>query len=344
MFNRSIVCPRRAFVRIHPYQFAVLGFMRAAIISAAFLFAAGAGAQQATSPAQQQSPGSQGSSSPEVAPQHRQEQTPSAAEPTPTEIPSPPPVTVDSPPPMSVIAVQNPNAPCVQPPPPVTYKDYRGPYAKTVAVFADRLQRKSVGPPLHRHYKPGALLCTLELRDRVWFFVRDSTDPVAFLNAFWNAAQSQAQDSPPQWGRGATGYLDRFGANMAGQSSAGFFKDLVYPTIFDEDPRYYRLGRGSATRRVFHAMSHVVIAHNENGNEMFNFSEWMGDASVRVLANTYMPNAKRGVTPVAISMATTMGWNMGYDVLREFWPEIAKKLRLPFREQNESPNTPSIYN
>lgn len=178
----------------------------------------------------------------------------------------------------------------------------------------------------------------------MWLFVRDSTDPVAFLNAFWNAAQSSVQDSPPQWGREAGGYFDRFGANMAGQSSAGFFKDLLYPTIFEEDPRYYRLGRGSTMRRVFHGMSHVVIAHNENGNEMFNFSEWLGDASVRVLANTYLPNAKRGVAPVAISMGTTMGWNMGYDVLREFWPEIAKTFHLPFREENESPNTPSIHN
>jgi hypothetical protein len=252
--------------------------------------------------------------------------------------PAPPPK-ASVPPAIEEQVVQNPNAPCVQPPPPVTWEDYQGPFAKTVAIFAQRLERRSVGPgsqPQH-HYKPGVLLCTLETRDKFWLFVRDSTDPVAFLGAGWNAGVSQVEDTQPTFGRGFTGYLDRFGAQMAGQTSGNFFKDFLYPTIFSEDPRYYRLGTGSTKRRVIHAASHVVIAHNENGNKMFNFSEWLGDATVRVLTNTYLPDSRRGVGPVASSMADGMLDDMGYDILREFWPEIAKKFHLPFREQNEPP-------
>jgi hypothetical protein len=29
---------------------------------------------------------------------------------------------------------------------------------------------------------------------------------------------------------------------------------------------------------------------------------------------------------------------MGFDVLREFWPEIARKFKLPFRGQAEAQN------
>lgn len=256
-------------------------------------------------------------------------------------IPAPPPPVPSVPPAIAEEVVQNPNAPCVQPPPPVTWRDYKGPFAKTVAIFAQRLERRSVGPssqPQH-HYKPGVLLCTLETRDKFWLFVHDSTDPVAFLNAGWNAGVSQVQDTQPTFGRGFTGYLDRFGAKMAGQASSNFFKDFMYPTIFNEDPRYYRLGSGSTGHRIAHAMSHVVIAHNENGNRMFNFSEWLGDATVTVLSNTYLPDNRRGVAPVAESMASGMAYDMGYDILREFWPEIAKAFHLPFREQNVSPVT-----
>jgi len=228
----------------------------------------------------------------------------------------------------------------VQPPPPVTWQDYQGPFAKTVGVFAERLERRSVGSPSQRHYKSGTLLCTLEVKDKFWLFVRDSTDPVAFINATYNGVIGSWQDTQPTFGHGFNGFLDRFGTNMAGQSSSAFFKDLVYPTIFKEDPRFYRLGTGSVHRRFFHAMDHVILAHTENGYRMFNFSEWLGDLSVIVLSNTYLPDNKRGVQPVAISMASTLGNNMGYDVLREFWPEIAKKFRLPFREQNE-PVVPS---
>jgi len=234
--------------------------------------------------------------------------------------------------------VQNPNAPCMQPPPPVTWRDYKGPFAKTVGVFAQRLERHSVSPRLP-HYKPGVLLCTLETKDKFWLFVRDSTDAVAFINAAWNAGVSQVQNTQPSFGRDYTSYFERFGCNMAGQASANFFKDFLYPTIFHEDPRYYRLGVGPTHRRIVHAMSHVVIAHDENGNRMFNFSEWLGSATVTVLGNTYYPDNERGVAPVAEAMASGMAYYIAYDILREFWPEIAKKLRLPFREQNQPPAT-----
>ena len=248
------------------------------------------------------------------------------------------------PPAIAEEVVQNPNAPCVQPAPPVTWRDYQGPFAKTVAIFAQRLERRSVGPGSQprRHYKPGVLLCTLETKDKFWLFVHDSTDPVAFLSAGWNAGVSQFEDTEPAFGRGFTGYLDRFGANMAGQTSAGFFKDFMYPTIFEEDPRYYRLGVGSTKVRILHAVSHQVIAHNENGNRMFNFSEWLGDATVIVLSNSYLPDNRRGVAPVVENMGYTMANNAGWDILREFWPEIAKKFRLPFRDQGTPGTTPII--
>jgi hypothetical protein len=267
--------------------------------------------------------------------------TPEQQAPQDQQSPPPPQPATSVAPAIAEQVVQNPNAPCVQPPPPVTWRDYKGPFAKTIAVFAQRLERRAVGPGSQprRHYKPGVLLCTLETKDKFWLFVQDSTDPVAFINAAWNAGVSQVQDTQPTFGRGFTGYLDRFGGKMAGQTSSNFFKDFMYPTIFEEDPRYYRLGVGSPKRRIVHAMSHVVIAHNENGNRMFNFSEWLGDATVTVLGNTYLPDNRRGVAPVAEAMASGMTYDMAYDILREFWPEIAKKFRLPFREQNQSPVT-----
>ncbi|MBZ5523118.1 MAG: hypothetical protein LAP21_12845 [Acidobacteriia bacterium] len=33
----------------------------------------------------------------------------------------------------------------------------------------------------------------------------------------------------------------------------------------------------------------------------------------------------------------SFGRSIGFDVLREFWPEISRKLRLPFRERHAVP-------
>jgi len=64
---------------------------------------------------------------------------------------------------------------------------------------------------------------------------------------------------------------------------------------------------------------------------MFNFSEWLGTTSSVVVSNTYHPDAERGVGPTAKRVGVSILQDMGFDVLREFWPEISKKFRLPFR-------------
>src|SRR5712692_8320526 len=153
-------------------------------------------------------------------------------------------------------------ASCVQPAPMVQLEDYDGPLKKAVGTFARPLERKAVHPP---HYKPGAVLCTLKLKDKFALFVQDSFDPVTFLATGFNAGIDQAENTDPSYGQGAEGYGRRFGAEFADQASSRFFKDFAYPWIFSEDPRYYRLARGSGGKRLLHAMEHAVVAHRDDG-------------------------------------------------------------------------------
>lgn len=220
---------------------------------------------------------------------------------------------------------------CTQPPPLVRWEDYNGKLQKVVGAFASRLERKSIHPP---HYKPGAVLCSLETKDKFLLFVQDTVDPVTFLSAGFDAGLDQAQNTDRAFGQGAAGYGKRFGANFAGQASSEFFKDFAYPTIFSEDPRYYRLAHGSAPRRFAHALEHAFVAYRENGTHMFNASEWLGTTSAAVLSNLYHPGNQRGFAPAAQRVGFAVLEDAGFDVLREFWPEIARKLKLPFRDQH----------
>ncbi len=244
--------------------------------------------------------------------------------------PAPPPLQPSAVP-LGEEAVKNAAA-CVQPAPMVRIEDYDGPLKKVVGTFARPLERKAVHPP---NYKPGAMLCTLKLKDKFVLFVQDSFDPVTFLATGFNAGIDQAEDTDHSYGQGAEGYGRRFGAEFADQASSRFFKDFAYPSIFSEDPRYYRLARGSGGKRLLHAMEHAVVAHRDDGRRMFNFSEWLGAASSVVLSNTYHRDNQRGFAPAAESVGYGILQDMGFDVLREFWPEISRKLRLPFR--GESP-------
>src|SRR6266849_10948822 len=227
--------------------------------------------------------------------------------------------------------VKNGAAACVQPAPMVRIEDYDGPLKKVVGTFARPLERKAVHPP---NYKPGAKLCTLKFKDKFVLFVQDSFDPVTFLGTAFDAGLDQARNTDPSYGQGAEGYGRRFGAELAGGTSSRFFKDFAYPSIFSEDPRYYRLARGSGGKRLLHALEHAVVAHRDDGRRMFNYSEWLGTASTVVLSNTYHPDNQRGFAPAAEQVGYSILQDAGFDVLREFWPEISRKFRLPFRGES----------
>jgi hypothetical protein len=230
--------------------------------------------------------------------------------------------------------VLNSSGQCVQPPPMVQLQDYNGPFQKVIGTFTRKLDRQSVHLP---HYKPGLVLCSLEIKDKFFLFLHDSIDPETVLGAGFDAGISQAMNDDAPFGQGGEGYAKRLAASYTDEIQFRFFKEFAYPTIFSEDPRYYRLGEGPVGRRFLHAVAHSVVAYRDNGRPMFNFSEWMGEVSAVSVSNLYHPGARRGFAPAAEGIATDVALDIGYDELREFWPEIARKLRLPFRDQNEPP-------
>jgi hypothetical protein len=227
---------------------------------------------------------------------------------------------------------QNPNAPCLEPPPMLRWEDYQGPLHKTVAAFTRKLERKTAHAP---HYKAGAVLCSLEPGAKFMLFVHDSSDPLSILSGAFNAGLDHLGNKDSGLGLGAAGYGKRFGANLLGQASHNFFSEFAYPFLFAEDPRYYRLAHGSTGKRVLHAVEHVVVAHRDSGRHMFNFSEWMGTTSAVVLGNTYYPGGRRGFGPQATQVAGAVLQDAAFDVLREFWPDLARNWKLPFRDRRE---------
>jgi hypothetical protein len=215
----------------------------------------------------------------------------------------------------------------------VRWEDYQGPFQKTVGVFGRRLERRSVTQP---QYKPGTVLCTLEVKEKFKLFLANTFDPVTFLRVGFSAGIGQAQNSDPSYGQGAAGYGTRFGAYLTDQTESEFFKVFAYPVIFSEDPRYYRLGEESAAKRLWHAAEHSVVAYRENGTRMFNFSEWLGTTSAVALGNAYHPDRERGVRPAARRVGYSVVSDMGFDMLREYWSDIARKFKLPFRGQSQT--------
>jgi hypothetical protein len=223
-------------------------------------------------------------------------------------------------------ATQNP---CVQPAQVFSVKDYTGPFRKVVLFVARKPEIKTAYAP---SLQPGSRICPLSPRQKFRLFVRDTFEPVTIIVAAFDAGIGQAQDTDPTFGQGAEGYGKRFAAAAADRISDQFFHTFFFPVLFRQDPRYYRLGEGPNGVRLKHALMHTLVAHGDSGKKMFNFSLWMGTIAATSLANTYHPGNDRGVGPASRRIAIGIGIDAGFDVLREFWPEIVRKLRLPFRE------------
>ncbi len=226
---------------------------------------------------------------------------------------------------------------CVQPEPFLTMQDYTGPFSRVVLYLARKPEIKTVHTPLAQ---AGSRVCAINAGQKFHLFTRNTFEPVTVLVASFNAGISQAQNSDPGFGQGAQGYGKRFGASIADQASGDFFHTVFFPVVFHQDPRYYRQGEGSGVDRAKHALAHVFVAHRDSGTRMFNFSEWMGTVAAEALSNTYHPGNRRGAGALSERAGISIGTDIGFDVLREFWPETVRKFKLPFKERDASSASP----
>jgi hypothetical protein len=224
--------------------------------------------------------------------------------------------------------VVNPVTGCIQPAPMVRIQDYNGPMAKIVGTFASGLERTSV----HTPYIPGVKLCSLTVREKFKLFLHSSVDPLTLLSVGFFSGLSQATNGDPHFGQGGAGFAKRLGAEYTDQATWRFFNNFLYPSIFKEDPRYYRQARGTVRSRLFHAMQHTVIAKHDDGRSMINFDEWLSTGSALAIGYKYHPGSSSGLRPAIRDGSILIVQDMGFDILREFWPEISRAFKLPFRD------------
>lgn len=218
--------------------------------------------------------------------------------------------------------------PCVQPARIFLMEEYTGPFKNLVGYFVRKPEITTVH--LHRT-QAGARVCALTSGEKFHLFVRNTFDPVTLFAAGWDAGLAQAEDADPTFGQGAEGFGKRLGAAAADRAASGFFHTFVFPVVFHQDPRYYRQGYGTFHGRLRHSLTHVFVARSDSGAAEFNYSEWLGTISAVALSNTYHPGNERSFASASQRVAVNIASDAGFDVLREFWPEIVRKCKLPFR-------------
>jgi hypothetical protein len=168
----------------------------------------------------------------------------------------------------------------------------------------------------------------LSRREKFALAREDSVDYTSFIWAGILAGQSMALNSYPELHHGIAGYGRYYWRAFADQASGAFFTEAIVPALTREDPRYYTRGYGGFFRRAGYALSQVVLTRTDAGRTSFNFSEIVGNAMEAGLSNLYYPPQERGIRNTAENWGAQLESAALNNIIKEFWPDIRRKLFL----------------
>jgi hypothetical protein len=167
---------------------------------------------------------------------------------------------------------------------------------------------------------------SLTPRQKLDVFFTHTYSPYTMLSSAFDAGLAQGSGDWYSYGGGMEGYGKRFGASLANNETGAFFGRFLYPTMFHQDPRYQAAGRGGTTHRAAYAASRVLVTKNDARRSEFNISRVLASLTAAGVANAYYPREERGIGDTFVRMGYGLLNEAGMDVLREFWPDIKRKL------------------
>lgn len=190
----------------------------------------------------------------------------------------------------------------------------------------------------------------LRPKQKFQLFWKSSTDPFIFGLDAIIAGIGQAENSNAgtktvqnpdgttrveRWGfpQGASGYFQRYATTYADSFDGNFWGNAVLPVLLKEDPRFYRMGTGSFSRRFLWAASTTIWCRRDNGKWGPNYANVAGNFIGGGIANLYYPSEEGGFEKTTVSALTvTAEGTFGAELL-EFWPDIEHHF-LKKRRQN----------
>jgi hypothetical protein len=199
-------------------------------------------------------------------------------------------------------------------------------HEKAGVQIKEQEQQRVLGvlPAFNVSYRSDAVSLTGWQKMSIAF--RSSVDPVTFGIAFVVAGYHEAKnDLDFGWGikgygqRAGAAYLDTFDGDMIGNG--------ILPALLHQDPRYFRLGHGSTSHRLFYAMSTAFICkHDNTGKWEPNYSNVMGNVAAGAISNLYYPDSNTGVGLTISNGMIAIAEGAAGAVFQEFWPDVSRKL------------------
>jgi len=167
---------------------------------------------------------------------------------------------------------------------------------------------------------------SISAKQKITIAAKDSFDWPVFPTSAAFAGLYQIENQNPSFGQGVKGYALRFATAYGDQMIGNIMTEGLVPIVTHEDPRYFRRGQGSILYRTGFALKQIVITRTDSDRSTFNLSEWGGNAAAVAISNAYYPDT-RTASDNAERLLIACGTDAFSNVLKEFWPDVKKKLK-----------------
>ena len=173
----------------------------------------------------------------------------------------------------------------------------------------------------------GADTVSMTAKQKFGLAFRSATDPMAFGMAAIIAGFDELGGENNGFPWGPKGYFERTGAAYLDSFDGAMIGNALLPSILHQDPRYYRMGHGTKTRRLFYALGTTFLCkHDKTGKWEPNYSNFGGNIIAGAISNLYYPSDDGGIGLTITNGMIVSAEGAFASVLNEFWPDISRKL------------------
>jgi hypothetical protein len=161
--------------------------------------------------------------------------------------------------------------------------------------------------------------------ERNRLYLQSMVNPFTFVKAGFSAGLDHWNNKPTEWHQGAAAYGQRF-ANILGQYAVQKTATYSLSSLLHEDNRYFNSGKHGLWPRVGYALSSGILARHDDGSRHVSISQIGGAAAGAFIARAWLPPSQSSAGDGAVSFGITMASNAGFGIVKEFLPDLGRKL------------------
>jgi hypothetical protein len=177
-----------------------------------------------------------------------------------------------------------------------------------------------------RAVEPGTV-APLTPEQKIHRAIRNTISPKAIVNRALITGYNHWLDDPEEWSGNLDGYGQRLAARM-GRLAVRQGVQLSTDLALGIDPRYDRCDCTGVKARTKHAWKRVLISRRDDGSDIFAVSNFAGAYIPPMLTDPWYPASKNTWGHKLTSGTEFLALRGVTNMLREFWPDISRKLRL----------------